>query len=204
MFFRILVVCLVLAASYALFEIWRVHAFYSRMHNPESDFTVMNDDGSLTIVDFINYECNACKDTSKLLVQQAKENKDIRLVVRPVPYEGKAIENDVKMALAAGLQGKFWELHDALIDYKDTPDEKFFKETAALYDIDYNKMLKDSEGMKVMDIMKSNATAAYNLGVTSTPALLVGKSFYASKTILTLPDLLRMIQFEKTGREQEK
>lgn len=201
MFFRVFVVCLVLAASYALFEIWRAHAFYSRMHNPPSAFTVMNDDGDVAVVDFLNYECNACKSTNKLLLEQARSNKDIKLVIRPVPYEGKAIENDVKMVLAAGLQGKFWELHEAIIHYEDTPDEKFFKETAALYDIDYNKMLADSEGLTVQDIMKSNATAAYNLGVTTTPAILVGKSFYAPKAILTLPELLRMIQFEKTGKE---
>lgn len=199
MVFRVVVVCIVLAGSYALFEIWRQYDFFHRILNPISEFTVMNDGGSTTIVDFINYECGACKTTAKLLLAQAKEDKDIRLVLRPVPYEGKEIERDVKMVLAAGIQGKFWEMHESIIDFEATPDDKFFKETAALYDIDYQKMLKDTEGMNVLDIMKSNASAAYSLGLKTTPAIMIGKSFYEPQEALTLPEVLRMIQFEKTG-----
>ncbi len=199
MFFRILVVCLVLAASYALYELWGVRTFYSTVHKTSAEFAVQNNDtGKITIVDFVHYECGACRMTSKILVEHAKADKTIKLIVRPVPFEGEGVERAVKMVLAAGLQGKFWEFHEAIISYGAATNDAFFKETANLYGLDYERLLKDAESTDILKMLEENANAAVITGIKSAPALMVGQRVFQTDGPLTLPDLLRMIQSEKT------
>lgn len=199
MFFRVFCICIVLAAGYALFAIWQIRSAANFLAIPKAGFTVLNDRAapSLTIVEFLNYGCDPCRQTHRVLLQYAAKNSDVRLVVRPVPYEPDMAETAAEMALAAGLQGKFWELDDALAGYSGDYDEKFYRETAALSELDYDRLVADANGGQVFEFAKNNAGAAIEAGVERTPALLVGKTLYQLDQALTLPDLLRMVQAEK-------
>jgi protein-disulfide isomerase len=200
MLFRVLVVLIVLAGSYGLYELWRVHSFYTSVQTSSAPYVTKNaDTGTITIVDFTHYECGACRMTSKLLVEQAAQDPSLKLVVRPVPFEGEGVERSVKMTLAAGLQGKFWEFHDAIINYASPTDEAFFKETAKLYDIDYEKLVRDAEGPEVYKTLQENANAGYALGIKTSPTIMVEKTLYPLEGPLTLPDILRMIRSQKSG-----
>jgi len=202
MLFRIVCVLILLAASYVGYEFWRQHDFYKTIQKPQSKFAVLNQDAkSVVIVDFVNYGCLACRTTSKMLIEYAKENPDIKLVVRPVPFEGQGVEEASKIVMAAGTMGHFWDFHDAIINFTGETNLDFFKETAALYDVDYAQMLQTSEGNAVFELLKNNAAAAAMTGLQTTPAVMVGKSFYQPQGILTLPELIRMVHFEKTGKE---
>jgi protein-disulfide isomerase len=200
MFFRIVIVCLVLAASYAVYQIVSVNGYYRGLRNPLAEFTVAEREGNqnpLTIVEFMHYDCGYCKDTHIVLVEFARKTPEIRLVTRPVPYEGGGAEAAAKRAMAAGLQGKFWEMDSALSEYKGPMDDKFYRESAALYDIDYDRMVADAEDEKVLELLKDNAHASQRAGVKSTPAFMIGKTLYELDVPLTLPDLIRMVRAEQ-------
>ncbi len=199
MLFRIVIVCLVLAASYALYEITAIGRYYNGLRSPLSDFTVTEREGNqnpLTIVEFMHYQCNFCKETHAVLVEYARSNPEIRLVTRPVPFEGPA-ETAAERALAAGLQGKFWEMDSALTEYRGALDEKFYRETAALYNIDYERMVADADGAEIAEMAKDNADAIVKTGIKQTPAFMIGKTVYELDAPLTLPDLIRMVREEQ-------
>ena len=202
MLFRIVCVLILLASGYGFYELWRQYDFFQKIHTPIGNFAIKNEDTSgVVIVDFVNYKCLECRTTSVLLKKYADENKDVKLVVRPVPFTGEGVEYAVRIVLASGLQGKFWEMHDSIINYANETDEAFFKETAALYDLDYDRLIKDAKSEEVLNIMESNAGAAISVGLRSTPAVMVGKSFYEPQGALIEQDLIRMIRFEQTGLE---
>ena len=200
MLFRVLVVLIVLAGSYGLYEVWRIHSFYASVHTSSAPYVTKNEDtGTITIVDFVHYQCAACRMTSKILVEQAAQDPSLKLVVRPIPFESEGVERAVKMILAAGLQGKFWEFHDAIINYAAPTDEDFFKETAKLYDVDYEKLTKDAESPEIYKILQENANTGYSLGINTSPTIMIEKTLYPLEGPLTLPDILRMIRAEKSG-----
>lgn len=201
MFFRIVIICIALAASFALWQIWSLHRYYTKLGTPVATFTVAEVEGNqnpLTIVEFMHYDCAFCKDTHAVLLDYARSTPEIRLVTRPVPFEGGGAKLAAERALAAGLQGKFWEIDSALTEHRNPMDEKFYRETAALYEIDYDRMVADAQGENVKKMAEDNIAAALSTGISSTPAFMIGKKIYELQAPLTLPDLVRMVHEEQT------
>lgn len=197
MIFRIVVICLALAAAYVGYELWAVRNFYKTLQEPDPAFTVVNDGNqpSITIVELLNYNCVECRKAHLVLLDYAESNKDVRLVIRPVPFTNS--KDPTERALAAGLQGKFREFDRAMTEFGGQYTEKFYREAAALYEVDYDRMIKDSAGETVFNMASENAKAATLARITTTPALMIGKTLYQPEGELTLPDLIRMVQQEK-------
>ena len=200
MLFRIVIVCILLAASYAAFEIGSAWYFYKSVRTPASAFTIKNDgnQSELTIVEFLTYDCQNCRDTHKVLKDYADRNQDVRLAVRLVPMDWGYAEESTEMALAAGLQGKFWEFDAAIAEYQGRPDERFYRETASLLDMNYERLRKDAKAKTVQDMATDNASAALKLGLTSVPALMIGKTLYQPDKALTMNELISMVAAERT------
>ena len=97
---------------------------------PKADFLVRSAKGNhsgLTIVEFVNYDCSFCKKTHLTLLDFMQRHPEINYVVRPVPYANGGAEQAAEYAIAAGLQGKFWEIDKALVDYDAMLDEKILQ-----------------------------------------------------------------------------
>ena len=83
-------------------------------------------------------------------------------------------------------------------DYKGPLDERFFRESAALYDIDYEAMVLQAEGETVQKMAGENASIALGLDIRTAPALLVGRTLYQPEKPLTVEELVRMVELEKS------
>lgn len=199
MLFRIICICIVLAACYGGYKAWNIHHYYDSLRSPEAEFTVRGskEKSTLTLVEFLNYGCTACLRSHRVILDYVQKNPDITLVVRPVPFKPDYGVRAAEMAMAAGLQGKFWEMDSALAEYEEIYDDGFYRDTAAVYEIDYDKMLADSLGPQTHRLGTDNLKAALKAGVEFTPALLVGKTLYQPDGVLTLPELIRMVQKER-------
>lgn len=199
MAFRIVIACILVAAAFAAFGIamaWRDH---DRIYNRSPSFTIVNGGNrtTLTIVEFMNYDCWNCRETHKSLLAYAKSNPEVRVVVRPFPNEGGYAEEASAMVLAAGLQDRFFEMDEAIVHYLKPPDERFYRETAGLLGIDYDRLRSDAKGEKVQEILGDNAEILIGTGATSVPALLVGKTLHQFDKPLTLNELIRMVAAER-------
>ena len=204
MFYRIVIIVILLAAAIGGYRLWSVLGYYHDMRSPGADFMVREatEKSPVIIVEFMNYGCAACQRTHRLLLEYATKNGDVTLVTRPIPQEPMHASLAAEMALAAGLQGKFWDLDLALSEYEGIFDDAFYKDAAAVYDIDYERLVKDATSDEVHDLAAGNLRSALRAGLESTPALMVGKTFYQLDGVLTVPELIRMIGAEKgDGRE---
>jgi protein-disulfide isomerase len=74
-------------------------------------------DAPITIVEWADFECPACKAASPVLDQVVAENKDVRLVFKNFPLDiHQNAELAARAAVAADAQGKFWEMHKLMFD----------------------------------------------------------------------------------------
>lgn len=76
-------------------------------------------DGQVTLVEFGDFQCPACAAYEPIVKQVLADNKDtLKLVYRHFPLT-QIHKNALGAAIAteaAGVQGKFWEMHDILYD----------------------------------------------------------------------------------------
>src|SRR3954469_6413141 len=71
---------------------------------------------AVTLVEYGDYECPACGETHEIVkMLQEKMGPKLRFVFRPFPLEKHPhAERAAEAAEAAAVQGRFWEMHDAL------------------------------------------------------------------------------------------
>jgi protein-disulfide isomerase len=90
-------------------------------HVISTDPILGNEGGSVTLVVFADFECEACKAEVPILKRVLSSNqKDIRLVFKdfPLPSHPNA-RRASEIARCAQDQGKFWQMHDALFSHQD-------------------------------------------------------------------------------------
>ncbi len=199
MFFRIFMVCVVLASCYAAYQLYTMKKYYEDLASPLASFAVKNqgNHSGLTIVEFMNYDCMYCRSSHVVFLEFVKENPDVRYVVRPVPNANDGAETAAELALAAGLQHKFWEFDKALASYSGKIDEAFYRKTAQDIGLDYDLLVKDADDTDVQVMAGDNAQAVLKTGAVRMPVFMIGRTLYQLDKPLTLPELLRMVEAEK-------
>lgn len=101
-------------------------AMSTKIDAPSVDITISNTDhirgavdGTVTLVEFGDFQCPACGSYDPLVRQAVEDNKTIvKFVYKHFPLV-QIHQNALlgaKASEAAGLQGKFWEMHDMLYD----------------------------------------------------------------------------------------
>ena len=131
-----------------------------------SDHIKGNTMAKVTLVEYSDFQCPACALFYPVMKKaEEKYMKDVLFVYRhfPLPSHDKA-ELAAKASEAAGLQGKFWEMHDKLFENQSTwskiTDAKtLFTEYAAQLGLDRNKFIadldSDSVNKKITDDIRS-------------------------------------------------
>lgn len=77
-----------------------------------------------------------------------------------------------KAAMAAEMQGKFWEFHDRLFEAKGLSNELIDK-TAVELGLDMDKFKKDINSPVVLQKINKDMQDAKNAGVTGTPTVFI-------------------------------
>lgn len=132
-----------------------------------------------TIVEYSDFQCPACNSYYPLLRRLTTEHgTQVRVVYRHFPLD--QIHPNARIAAraaeAAGLQGKFFEMHDALFNTQDTwgtdkNPEIYFEDLAHSLGLDTTKFKADLDSQATKDRVNSMAASGASSGVNSTPTL---------------------------------
>lgn len=171
--------------------------------------TVVSDDyikgapnASVTLVEYLDFECEACGAYFPLVKQLEKEfPNDLRIVLRYYPLPGH--KNGLPAALAveaSARQGKFFEMHDLLYTEQKIWGEKsvaapqVFEGYAQKLGLDMDKFKQDVMSQSVKDRVLRDMNSGTKLGNTGTP------SFYLNGQKIqnprSLEDFKTLIQAE--------
>jgi protein-disulfide isomerase len=133
-----------------------------------------NPKGDITVVEFFDYNCGYCKRGFHNIRELIEKDSNVRVVFKELPILSKDSEEAAKIALAARAQGKYWEVHQALIESKGRVTEAFALETAGKLGLDVAKLKADKDSDVVKNELARVEALARKMNITGTPHFLVG------------------------------
>ena len=140
-------------------------------------------DAPVTIEEFGDFQCPPCGNLTPILAKiEAEFGPRLRLIFRQYPLEMHShAAQAARVAEAAGMQGKFWEMYDQLyahqISWAQMPDAtSTFKEYAEKIGLDPSRFAKDVESEAAKERIAADRARANSLGVESTPTLFLNNT----------------------------
>lgn len=157
------------------------------------DFTIGPDDAKVTIIEYFDYRCGYCKRSVDWLLDTAKDNPDtVRVVFKEMPILSAESQDAALAALAAGEQGKYLEMHQALMEAPGSRfSEEDIDEIAREIGINATKMRRDMRSAEIRQHLIDTVTQAREAGVSSTPTFFVNGTMVAGADIDQLNELIQ-------------
>jgi len=137
----------------------------------ETDTSIGPVDAPLTIAVFSDFQCpHSARATGTLKRILEDYEGDVRLVYKnfPLPFHKEAMLA-AEAALAAGAQGRFWEMHDRLFAAQDALSIADLEKHAGELKLDVSKFRSDLASHKFKEIIDSQMEQASAVGVSGTP-----------------------------------
>lgn len=132
-----------------------------------------NPKGNVTVVEFFDYQCGHCKTMVNIMTDLVKKDPNVRVVYKEFPIFGKTSEIAAKGALAAGMQGKYIPMHDALMKSEKHMDNEVVLAVAKSLGLDEAKFKADMDSKAIADELAANRALAEQLHLMGTPAFIV-------------------------------
>lgn len=133
-----------------------------------------NPKGDITVVEFFDYNCGYCKRGFPELAKLIDKDPKVRVVLKELPILSKGSEEAARVALAARLQGKYWDVHRALLESKGQANEAVALKIAEKLGLDMAKLKKDMDSPEIKAEIERVRELANKMGINGTPHFLVG------------------------------
>ena len=137
-------------------------------------YSAGNPNGDVTVVEFFDYNCGFCRRALTDVVKLVDTDDKVRVVFKELPIFGEESEGAAKAALAAGKQGKYFEMHQKLYAAPGKADKEKALRVASELGLDVPQLEKDMEDPSVIKELEEVKELAQKLGVQGTPLYLIG------------------------------
>jgi len=134
-----------------------------------------NPKGDVTVVEFFDYNCGYCRKALSEVKKVIKDDKNVRVVFIDMPILGPSSLEVSKWSLAANMQGKYFEFHQAVMNKNGEKNESVLSAIAKDLGLDVAKMKTDKESEAVNLELQANLATAQDLGIRGTPGFIVGE-----------------------------
>jgi protein-disulfide isomerase len=139
-----------------------------------------NPDAPVTLEEFADFQCPPCGNFAGFAEELLKQyDSRLRIVFRNFPLPGHEHAREAALAAeAAGLQGRFWEMHDVLyreqaVWSKALNTRELFESYAGTIGLDLEQFRKDMDGEKARERVDSDHALGDSLGINLTPTLFI-------------------------------
>lgn len=135
----------------------------------------------IQLVEYGDYQCSYCGEAYPEVkaTQQALGDK-LEFVFRnfPLPDVHPHAQGAALAAEAAALQGKFWEMHDALYEHQNQLDATHLEGFAKQLGLDVERFKRDMHSQAVASKVQADFESGVRSGVNGTPSFFVnGQKF---------------------------
>lgn len=134
------------------------------------------DTASITLIEYADFECPYCaRAHQSLTALLPKYGKDVRLVYRHMPLTDMHPDATpaAEASEAAGAEGKFWEMHDALFEGQDDLSDEAIVAMATHIGFDVDKLQDAMEQGTYAQKVASDAASGRKAGAHRTPTFFI-------------------------------
>ena len=166
----------------------------------ETDHMRGNLSGTITLVEFGDFQCPACGSFEPIIRKVMEDNKDVlKFVFRHFPLT-QIHQNALlaaKASEAASLQGKFWEMHDIIYDKQKEWSgglnaRDFFLTYATTIGLDTKKFTEDLNNEAIEKKILAEFKEGVELDVQGTPTFFVnGKKIDSPQNVEAFNKVIR-------------
>jgi protein-disulfide isomerase len=145
------------------------------------DHAVGPDDATVILVEYGDYECPYCGMAHPIVKRAQRElGSKLRFVFRHFPLA--EIHPHARLAAqaaeAAGAQGKFWEMHDALFEHQDALEVDDLVGYAESLGLDTFRFAHDLEAGTFAKRIRDDFRSGVKSGVNGTPTFFMNGARY--------------------------
>jgi protein-disulfide isomerase len=134
-----------------------------------------NPKAAVTIIEFSDFQCPFCSRVGPTMKQiQDTYGDKVRIAFKhnPLPFHADAPLAS-KAALAAGEQGKFWEMHDKMFGNQQAIKRENLVAYAKEIGLDAGRFEKDLDNPKYDDVIKKDLAEGAANGANGTPTFFI-------------------------------
>lgn len=137
-----------------------------------------NPDGDVTVVEYFDYNCGYCRKAFADIQVLMKDDKNVRVVFQEMPILSPSSQLMAEYALAAKRQGKYFEMHTAIMDYKGPQNAKAYEKLGKELGLDIEKLRADAKSDAVKEEIDVSRKMANELGIRGTPGFIIGDEIF--------------------------
>jgi protein-disulfide isomerase len=144
------------------------------LFRPAASPVVGNVKGDVPVIEFFDYNCGYCKKAFSDLAKLIDKDKKVRVILKELPILAKGSEEASRVALAAKMQGKYWEFHRAMLESQGQANEASALRVAEKLGLDMPRLKKDMASAEVKKEIDETRQLATKMGIQGTPHFIVG------------------------------
>ena len=137
-----------------------------------------NPNGSVTVVEFYDYNCGYCKKALSDVTTLIEDEKDVKVIFMEMPILGRTSELAARWALAAADQDAFLPYHIALMQNSGPITEDVLERIARNNNLDIAAMRKYAESDEADRLISEKSAKAAAMGISGTPAFIIDGQLY--------------------------
>jgi len=178
----------------------------------DSDWQKGPKDALITLLVYSDFQCPYCAQVTPVMdTLLVKFPKDVRIIYRhfPLNIHDKSLIT-AQAAEAAGLQGKFWEMHNLIMSKQAEWSAKNPQDfstwikvgAASISGLDVARFMTDMLSQPVADKVKAALKSAETIGLNQTPYLVLnGRAFGGTPDEATVGEVIRLFRAVSTTLE---
>lgn len=151
----------------------QIAAQRDRIETPFAGAVLGNPQGAITLVQFTDYACGYCRQSVADVTALLAAHPDLRVVVRELPILSRESEQAARMALSAARQGRYAAFHEAMFA-GEKPAAASIAAAAQSAGVNGIAAGPVAASTDVTNELAGNVALAKELGITGTPAWVVG------------------------------
>jgi protein-disulfide isomerase len=155
-----------------------IKADQTMIFNSPHQVVLGNPHGSVTAVEFFDYNCAFCKHALPDMIKLLQSNPDLRFVLKEFPVLGPGSVDAAHVAVAARMQdptgAKYIEFHQKLLGGRGVADLPRALAVAKEVGFDMARLQKDMNSPEVKTTIDEDMKLADDIGVDGTPSYVIG------------------------------
>jgi len=142
----------------------------------EGNFSLGPPDAPVTIIEFSDYQCPACRKSHEVVGKVREIYRDrVKWVFKDYPLEShKGAAKAAEAARCAGDQGHFWEYQDILFTSQEEPTSERLREYAEKLGLNGDAFQECLDTSRHEGQVKQDVAEAKSVGIDKVPTFIIG------------------------------